>query len=205
MFGPLWSATSAERAIISHLQGSLSTYLAEVEDNEPGWEKGDIFRPRSWQADIDVGRLPETQVPAIVVVVGDETPEKDGQFLHLFISLAIGVIVRGTSRAQARDVARLYTAAIKGALLHNPDVGDTFAHLSYNGTTYGELAGDAGVVAATASIVFTALVANTIDLRAGPGAILPAPPDVPTWPTYPEYPVVDETHVNAYKDDDVTD
>lgn len=198
IFGPLWSATQAERAVLAQLQEWLSTYLSVVEDNEPNLVRGDISRPRSWQADIDVTKLPETQVPAIIVVVGDEVVDRDGNWLHSFISLDVGVIVRGASRAQARDVARQYTAAIKGALLHRPDVHDTFAHLTYNGAAYGELAGDAGVVAATATISFTALVGNTLNLNGGPlGPPLPTPPDVPTWPDYPPFPIVDETIVTV--------
>jgi hypothetical protein len=81
--------------------------------------------------------------------------------------------------------------------------------LTYEGTDYGEIVGDAGVVAATATIAFTALVGETIDLSARPNGPLaeplPAPPDVPSWPTYPSPPTVDETNVEVYKDDDVTD
>jgi hypothetical protein len=171
----------------------------------------EIVRPRSWQSDVDVGRLPEAQVPAIIVVVGDEVADRDGQYIHASVGIAIGVMVRGRSRAHGRDIARLYTPAIKGALLHWPDVDGTFSHLSYDGVAYGEVAGDPGVVAATATISFTAHVADTIDLSARPGAPLPdpgpmpAPPDVPSWPDYEIYPAVDETIVDVYKDDDVTD
>src|SRR4051812_6380524 len=118
IFGQMWSATAAERAVIALLQERFSTYLAEIEAREPGYDKGDILRPRTWQADIDADKLPEGQAPAIVVIVGTEAPTSDGRYLHSTISLAVAAIVRGTTRAHGRELARLYAAAIRPVLLH---------------------------------------------------------------------------------------
>lgn len=197
IFGQMWSATAAERAVIALLQERFSTYLAEIEAREPNYAKGDILRPRTWQADIDADKLPEAQVPAIVVIVGTEAPTSDGRYLHSTIGLVVAAIVRGTTRAHGRELARLYAAAIRPVLLHNPDVNGAFARLSYDGAAYGEQAGDPGVVAATATLSFTATVGNTTDLWAGPKIILPYPPSVPGWPDYPGDPLVDETIVDV--------
>ncbi len=196
-FGQLWTATTVERAVIGQLQTWLNTYLAEVENREPGYERGDIRRPRTWQSDVDVDKLPEAQVPAVVVVVGAENPQSDGRYLNSTLSLVVGVMLRGSTRAQGRDLARLYTAAIKGALLHRPDVGGTVHRLTYDGAAYGETTGDTGVTAANATLSFTAVVGNTLDLYAGPETPLPSPPDTDTWPDYPDWGVVDETHVDV--------
>lgn len=204
-FGPLWTATQAEAAILRMLapatqyptgHGWLNTYLAEIEDRA-GLDKGTIVRPRQWQADIDVRTFPEGQIPAIVVIVGDETPLRDGHLLHSWVDVAVGVIVRGTSRQEGRNLARWYAAAVRGAMMHHTDMGGAFARLRYSGVAYGEVAGDPTVFAATATVAFEALITATLDLSRGPDqpTAEPTPPDVPDWPEYPGDVLVDETIV----------
>jgi len=215
VFGPLIDATVVERAVIRHLAPPtlvpggvdwLNTYLAVVEARA-GYAKGTLARVRTYQADVDVRRFPEQQLPALIVVVGDETPVPDGQNLHAQLTLVVGVIARGATRQQGRDLARLHAAAIKGALLHRPDLSGTLAALTYDGAGYTETRGDPGVVAAVANVEFTALVPATIDLFAGPdlpAVPLPTPPDVPDWPTYPGRPTADEIVIQAHPEEEIT-
>lgn len=203
VFGPLKDATLLELAVIRTLGGGralgeddtpgwLSTYLGRLEVQTPGYEYGDLHRPRTWQSDIDVRWFPEGQLPAVSCVVGAGTPYNDGEFIHLQWAFAVGIALKGTDRQEGRDIARLYGAATYGALMHNPSLGGVVQGLQFVGIAAREVRGNPGVVAATAELAFTATMPDVLQLNAGPRTPDPLPdPPGGEEPTYPDTPVAD--------------
>jgi hypothetical protein len=196
-FGPLIDATVVERAIIATLKIRLDTYLWQLETRTPGFRPRQIKRPRQWQADVDDRRFPETQLPTVVVVVGDGDPESSGAHLHMRWPLSVEVILKAPSRQRQRDLSRMYAAAIAGALLHDPTLeGDALVALALQRIRFREVPGNPGVVAAAAAVEFVALQENVLRLY-GPRDLLPLPPDPDdTYPVYPDGPDVEDTIVN---------
>jgi hypothetical protein len=201
VFGPLIDATVVERVVIDTLKGSdgwLSTYLAEVEDRAPGFEKGQLHRPRTWQADIDVRKFPEGQLPAVVCVVGQGDPDSDGENVNVRWPLAVGVIVKAPSRQRSRDLARMYAAAVLGAILHKLPGREPITDVVFEGVAFREVRGNTDVVAAAAEVAFTVLVPAVVALYGGPAQPDPEPippgnpPGDDGWPEYPEAPTVSD-------------
>lgn len=207
VFGPLVDATAIERGALTVLRTWLNTYLAEIEDRAPGYEKGQITRPRTWQADIDVRTFPENQLPAIAIIADNPTAENQGGRIQLSYPLGAGVVVRARDRVRQRDIARMYAMAIAAALMHHPDLDGTVASLTLEGFTYPELAGDADVVAATGQVAFTAVVPNALDLMTRPSQPdpEPAPPDTPDWPTYPAPSTVESAEARTIPVTEITE
>jgi hypothetical protein len=197
VFGPILDATALELKTITCLKRWLSTYLAEFEDRHPSYAKGDLVRPRSWQADIDVRNFPERQLPAIIVVVGDETPVDGGGPISMRYGLAVGVLCKGPTRQFSRDLSRIYGAAIRLCLAQKG--GEVADYLAVGTTEYREQRGNADKVAGVAELTFSVLVEDVMDIRYGPNQPNPEPhpPEVGDWPDYDPWPDVLETDVEV--------
>jgi hypothetical protein len=209
VFGPLKDATAVERAVIRILGGDralrqpgsfpgwLHGYLEEVESRAPGETPGGIARPRTWQADIDTRRFPETQLPAVICVVETPSVLSNGGTIGYRWRVTAGVIYRGSSRQRGRDVVRLVTAAMAGALYHHPDLGGLATDMSWPIPSFGE-ASDGGPIAATGQLDFTVLVPDSLGIYDGPLEPTPLPDPAPgTPPTYPSDPTVVDSDVTV--------
>lgn len=132
-FGDLIDADTIEQAAVASLKRWLPDYLAGQERRKAaritaaglpsGWH---IPRPRSWPTLGDFELEPHIQTPAVVLVSpgAEDVPEvlRDGSLRQNF-GLELAVVVGGNSIDQARLVASMYIAAVKGAMRHDRTLG----------------------------------------------------------------------------------
>jgi hypothetical protein len=121
--GPLFSPHLIEESVLSVLMRWLPWYVERVEETYgkklPGIE--------SWGlVDEEDDRWPEQALPALIVVAEDaEGVGKYGEgFYRASWPFQVTVVVEHPERVWARVIARLFGAAVRGAILHRRDLGD---------------------------------------------------------------------------------
>lgn len=115
VFGRLVSAYDLESAMVATVKRWINDYLAEIERHH-ALEVGAIPRPRSYVVSADTEKMPEDQLPAILVEspgLADE-PDADGAGVYWApwtLNLSAQIAARGNRNALR--VARLYAAALR--------------------------------------------------------------------------------------------
>lgn len=123
IFGDIIDAETVEQAVRDTLQDWIVAHLAHQERRR-GLDPQTLPVPRSWPTVSEFTLEPHDQFPAIIIVSpGTNTPEHDrGQYRTPW-RIEIAVAVAGKDEPEARLLAALYLAAIKGALIQNPTLG----------------------------------------------------------------------------------
>lgn len=124
--GPLFSPHQIEEAVLAALQRRLPFYIEEAL-NQHGVKLPEI---ESWGlVDEHVDRWPEQKLPALVVVAsgtarGGDPEEYGGGWYRAGWSLAVVVAVEHAQRVEARRIAQVYGAVVRGVLLQKRSLGD---------------------------------------------------------------------------------
>lgn len=115
-FGRLVSAYDLESAMVGTVKRWIGDYLAEVERRH-GLSVGAIPRPRSYVVSADTEKMPEDQLPAVLVASPglDDHPMPDGSGTYWAPwTLNLSAQVAAGGKGNAQRVARLYATALRG-------------------------------------------------------------------------------------------
>jgi hypothetical protein len=199
IFGDIIDADTIEQAALTTLQAWLPDHLAHQERRRPAVAAlvpgGHFIAPRSWPTVSDFNLKAEDQLPAVVLVspgtVGAPRRERGGQYSATWrLEVAIGVA--GRDEAEARQIASIYLAAIRGALVQgDPTLGGLSEKCVWTGPddhAFGPTVGHSR--RALYGTEFAVTVHNVVCDRLGPTAPSPDPhnPDDPP-------PVPDEAEI----------
>lgn len=187
VFGQILDGSHVQAAALATLELWLPDYLREVERTHR-LPQGIIPAPRSWG--IAGGDVDDwfTHASPAVLVRSDGAPDTRRGAEHYNADWQLDIVVAVSASVQNRAaplvLAQRYGGAVRGALLHHPDLGG-FALA----TVWDEVQiADAMVKGEARALVvesFTVTVANVISRFGGPvapSAGRPSP-DSPDWPT----------------------
>jgi hypothetical protein len=185
-FGPWLDGTDVERAALETLQLWTPEYLAWAE-RATGRTARSLPEPRSWVTSSDIERWPEETPPTVLVLSTGlaEPPARDGQGLYrATFDLGVAVVVSARTRRETEALAKVYTAALRNALLQHATLGGFAAGIEWVDEEYGVLSGQNRRQLAGGQATFRVDVRDAVASRSGPIAPRPDPyepaPDDPT-------------------------
>lgn len=123
--GNLFLASSLEEAATVHYQKWETTYLAEIERLR-GLDAQAVPRVKSMSVKNELGKFPEEQLPALVVVSpgiseGSVRTNGDGEYDAAW-DLGVAVISSGIDEESTNLLRGIYGAAIRGMFLQHPEI-----------------------------------------------------------------------------------
>jgi hypothetical protein len=147
LYGAVITARDVREAVITNLKDWSPAYIGEVSVQSGRVRCGDGALPpfRSFGTATSMSTFPEDQLPACVVVVPGlaETPLRQGDGTYLAEwSVGIGVVVSGKDRESTDDLVRLYSAAVRMAMIQKPSMGGFALGCRWIDENYDELAYD---------------------------------------------------------------
>lgn len=195
IYGDVVDSDTIERALVTTLKAYLPGHLARQEERRPdivtdlpSAANGHFALPRSWPTLSQFDSTVENQLPAITVVSpggpGEPTRERSGSYSYTW-RFQVSVEVAGRDEAQARALAGIYLAAIRGALVQNRTLQRKVRLCRWIG-------GDDHAVRrrhpqrAVFSTNFAVTVADVVNERLGPDAPPTDPYDPAAPPPLPE-------------------
>lgn len=205
LFGPIVDAGQVQQAIQDTILTWIDTYLVAVE-RANGLADRYYDRPRSWRIDDSVRKLPEDQMPVLLVVSGgdlDEPADTRGDgLLDEIHDVGITIIGKAGRRADTALLARRYATALKLLLNHKGgDFGGVCRLASKPAARTDEvIRGERNNAAVdreylgVAYVTFRVLVTGAMSRAGGPTTPAPVPPDpAPPYPAGPTVQTVDVT------------
>lgn len=190
IFGPIFTAGRVEMAAMSTLREWMATYLAEME-RQTGRPAGSLPQVRSWTTVNEFGRWPEESLPSVLLISAglSAVPEKDGQGRYRATwGLAVAVVVSARDQASTRELAMVYSAAIRGCLMQRRSLGGVAAATEWIEERYDEIPAAHRTLAAGIS-GFEVQIDDVVTTHGGPASPAPPPdPQIPPgdWPTVRE-------------------
>jgi hypothetical protein len=147
LYGAVITARDVREAVIDNLKDWSPAYIGEVsvQSDRPRCGDGALPPFRSFGTATSFSTFPEDQLPACVVVVPGlaETPVRQGDGTYLAEwSVGIGVVVSGKDRESTDDLVRLYSAAVRMAMIQKPSMGGFAISSRWIDESYDELAYD---------------------------------------------------------------
>ena len=147
LYGAVVTARDVREAVIANLKDWSPAYVGEVSVQSGRLRCGDGALPafRSYGTATSFSTFPEDQLPACIVVVPGlaETPVRQGDGTYLAEwSVGVGVVVSGKDRESTDDLVRLYSAAVRMAMIQKPSMGGFAVGSRWIDENYDELAYD---------------------------------------------------------------
>lgn len=200
---PLVTRGDVEKGMLQHMSDQLLPYLARVERLE-GLPPQTISTPKSWEIINEFTRYPEEMLPYIAVISPGVHPgrppyrEGDGSVRAWWI-IAVGAVVSARKERDAKDLAGYYGAAIRGAVMEQPELGGWASSVDWTDEKYDDFPRITERTMAAVRLVFTVEVQNVVNVygtnRLYDGTPQPAPADPYAAPTpYPEIESADVTY-----------
>jgi hypothetical protein len=190
--GPLFSSHVIEEAVLAKLRRWLPGYLTIACDLHG--VNGKIAGVRSWAVANTAEKWPEQGLPALLVVGPEESSEVEASGQGMYRAtwpVEVGLVIAARTGPNARKYARIYGAAIRGALLQGRSQGEEGLTTTWRGEGNGILGLDQKrrTMAANANL-FDVTVDNVVSWRMGPGSNKPPIPS--DWPEVTETEVEEE-------------
>lgn len=190
LFGPIVTGRQVRRAMHAHLQLWFPTYIAEVARSE-GYAPATMPGFRSWVSALDMpeGKYEEHQMPSCVIVAPGllTEPLNQGGGMTATWAVSVGCVVSGQDRENTFDLAEIYAAAVRGAVLQHSSLGGFATATDWLGERYDDIPNDMLRTLAAGSVQFAVEVQGAILSPAGPNQPLLDPlPDPASPATFAE-------------------
>lgn len=189
IFKPIKAGHTLENQVQLVLQRWLPSYLSEVEDQH-GMERGTLPRPRSWKRTNEFNKWPEDQIPAVIIIspglIGK--PIRQGKMYNGRFSLAVASLVSARTPDKAREVAGLYTAAIRAVLVQKRSLEGFARGTDWVQERYDDIRSTESRNIASGQCVFEVELEDIVTWGAGP--ITPSEPPVDPNVPFEDWPVV---------------
>lgn len=179
VFGPLIDARDVQRAVEATLDKWIETYLAMVERlNE--LDPRTLPAPESYvhKDDGTLDKRPEDQTPTIVILspgtTGEARMEGDGMYRATWV-VNVAAIVESADPGYVSELAKLYNAVIRAALVQNGSLDGFAVSTRWRGERNDDLRSEASRSLAAGTNVFEVTVKDVVQKGAG----LRQPPENP--------------------------
>lgn len=206
IFGRIVSGYDVEVWCVDLCKRWLSTYLAEKEEQD-GLARGVLARPRGYVIASSLDKMPEDQLPAIVLVsVGlAERPLKEGGVGGMYRArweMGVCAIVSARNQTESHALAARYMSSLRTLFIQRPSLDGHAAGVDWLGEQYDQLDFDDARSIDAGFGQFTVEVENVATANAGPATPDdPLDPDTDPWA---QAPVVETTDVLVEKVDEIT-
>ena len=202
LYGRLIAGATVEQSVHDTLRYWFADYLREVE-RQNGIPVDSLPQPRSWVISSEIERMPEDQLPAVIIASPGltEIPDHDGEGRYTASWRVTGAVEHATigDRYRALYLTRLYALAIRGILVQQPDPTGLIMRRHWTGERYNILDSDADRTVCVGAVDFRVLVPDVVNMHAGP--VEPGwPPDFATDQPYPQWPTATDADVSIVKD-----
>lgn len=200
-FGALVAASDVEMSIAAQVQLWIADYLADVE-RQHGLDVGYLPYPRAYVISSEVEKMPEDQLPAILVASPGLTdpPRADGSGVYTArwrVIVAVHIAARGNMLALR--LARLYVLALRALLLQQQELpGLALRRIDWTDERYDTLPSIDDRTICTALVELGVAVAGVTTRHAGP--LTPVMPPGQLGPDSPVWPLVDTHDVDVIKE-----
>ncbi len=178
LFGPIVTGKQVRAAMKDHIVRWSPTYLAELGRGD-GRDGGalPLFRSYSSLLDMPDGRFVEDQMPSCVIVAPGliERPTKRSGRYTVRWAVNVGAVVSGQDQENTFDLAELYAAAIRSAVLQHPGLGGFATATDWLGERYDDIPNDMQRTLGAGTIQFSVEVQSALDATQGPDEPLVAP------------------------------
>lgn len=181
-FGPLFSSHLIGLAVFKTLKTWLPVYRGEVNR----LYDAELPPIRSWQIVTEMTTWPELADPVCTIISGGiakgSDPDEHGAGdLGAGWGLGINISITHPSQRQADDLARLYAAAVRGAIMQHRGIGlgDLGAKVRWLDEGYGSIPGPQKRTRAQGENVFAVEVEQVLNWQLGPKGEPPDLDDVP--------------------------
>lgn len=184
IFGPVIDGGSVERALLDTVRDRTPTYLHWIED-QTDRQRGSLQPIAWWRAS---GRLlhdGDEPLPTCVIVSPGllDAPDRGRGAYRAVWDMRVAVLVgTGGQQAETRDVAMLYGAAVRAAVVHDRTLGGQVVAARWTGETYDDLDPDEDRTLAIAVVRFAVDVADVVSDRYGPATLDPPSGEPPERP-----------------------
>lgn len=206
-YGRIVSGHMVEMAVKAALEYWIDDYLGEMERLE-GYKPGAIERPRGVVTASEFAKMPEDQVPCILVISSDAANTKKHQQGKYEATWAVGVapIVSDVDEIETRQLAQTYAAACRAALVQHGGLRSLLhptgfgCHLQWVGEGYTDKAFNTTRTLETARAIFAVTVEDVVTQEAGPREPTGKPSEDPgPWPALvpPVHVVVDPQKLDS--------
>lgn len=183
--GPLFSSHVIEEAVLATLKKWLPGYLSIA--CELHGVTGGIAAVKSWAVSNEAEKWPEQGLPALLIVGPEETtgePDAQGQGMYRATwPVEVGLVIAARTGPGARKYARIYGAAIRGALLQRRSLGESLT-TTWRGEGTGIVDSNQRRTLAANANLFEVTSDKVVSWRMGPGDGKPPIPD--DWPEVTE-------------------
>jgi len=207
-FGPLVTAFDIEMAVLELVAKWFDTYLVELERRR-GWPLRSQARPKSLRVTSEWERMPEDQLPAIIVSspgTSDFVPMSDGRgLLHAEWQLGLGAVVSTRSAPPgyvlALRKARDWAALLRWIAIQQRDDSGVLGSLDWVGERYDTIDADSDRTICLGNVLLRCVVGEVAQKFQGPMEPLAPPedPDVPPPVPSPQWPIATDVDVTVDK------
>lgn len=185
IFKTIANAAAVEQAVLTFYQSWMPTYIAEVE-RQAGLDAQSLPMIRSFQNRTEFQDWPEEQLPTLIVVspgfIGEPRQAGDGTYLAPF-SIGVASVVSARDKASTNQLAKLYAAAARAAILQHQSVGGIAEGVDWLDERYSDVPEESGRTLASGQAIFRVWIPNAVTAGEGPKEPLEDPYDAPAWPT----------------------
>lgn len=204
IFGRIVSGYDVETWCLDLIRKWLSTYLAEKEDQD-GLARGALQRPRAYLIAPSLDKMPEDQLPAIVLVSTglSERPLKSGEGKYRGRwDMGVCCIVSARTQTESHALASRYIAALRDLFIQRPSLDGHASGVDWQGEQYDQLDFD-DVRSIDAG--FGQLTVEVEDIAtANAGPVTPDEPLDPDTDPWADWPTVQTTDVVVENTDAIT-
>lgn len=202
IFDTILDSDVIEMAVVDQLKVWSRTYIEEVVQQK-GLDAGSMPDIRTWTTANEFVNFPEERLP-IVLVIGTgtaDTPTKEGDGrIRAHWGIGIAVIAGGKDKPTSRRNAKLYSAAIRAALLQTPraETMPWCQGIDWEGESPPSQPDDKERALHAVRSAFRLDVRGIVNPKAGPDQPLPNDPGVP----YGDWPLAETVEATITKEDD---
>lgn len=181
--GPIVTGRDVERAALALLKRWSGTYLAECE-RQRGRPLGSLPRIRTYTTASEFEKWPEDQLPTLLLIspglVEQPLPDGAGVYRAKF-ALGVAVVVSAATMNDTAELAKLYCAAMRSALLQHQSLEGFASGIEWLDENYDDLPSEDTRSLGAGQAIFAVEVAGISRRWNGPKT--PSePPDPDTLP-----------------------
>ena len=186
LFDIIKTGWDVEQAVMNHLDYWLPAYLAEME-RQRGIRARSLPMIKAFTSSNQFRKWPDERFPTCVVIspgiVGEPLRDGEGKYRARWAA-GVAVVVKGRKRSEVSEAAKLYAAAVRGAMLQHPALENFAAGIDWIDETYTDVPVDDERTLGAAQGIFLVEVRDAVNTSAG---LITAPEDpynvARDWPT----------------------
>lgn len=192
IFGPIITDTQVENRVRDQLRLWLPSYLDETARQD---SFASVAHPLSYETIRDrVTKWTEQALPAVIIEIGGTVATRRiGSEYRVVYACNVAAVIGGQTRANTRQLAGIYGAAIAAALVQHGDLDGFAGGVEWTDTAYDSISEDRSRTIMAVVVSLDVAVNAVLDVAMGPAGPPPpeGDPDIPGLPDYGHAATVD--------------